>query len=198
MRKLLFLGAAALFCDAALAAAPAPSLADDLADVSTRFCYKVAAGELRWDPSDLNGERTLLERHGLTAGIPSGVLEGFGRMAAATFNRSVLGSRKNGGGHVLLAVGGQVPGCRVSIAGAPGVVTAAELAAALQKAPYGWTAAPELYRPGPIERHSFLRRSADGTTMMLDLLVVTEPTGTFRAMTMVLRPPPGLKLPAGF
>lgn len=199
MRKLLFLGAVALFCEAALAAPPAPSLAEDFADVSTRFCYKVASGELRWDPSDLDAEKTLFGRHGLTAGIPPGVLDTFGRVAAATFNRSVLGSRKNGASHVLLAVGGQVPGCRVTIAGAPGVVTAAQLAAALQKAPHGWTAAPELFRPGgPIERHSFLRRAEDGTTMMLDLLVVTEPSGSFRAMAMVLRPAPGLKLPAGF
>jgi hypothetical protein len=199
MRKLLFLGAAALLCEAALVAAPAPSLADDVAEVSTRFCYKVAAGELRWDPSDLQAEKALLESYGLTPGIPAGILHKFGRMTAATFNQSVLGSRKNGDSHVLLAAGGQMPGCRVTIAGAPGVVTAAQLAEALQKAPHGWTAVPELFRPGgPIERHSFLRRSAAGTTMMLDLLVVTEPSGSFRAMTMVLRPPAGLKLPAGF
>jgi hypothetical protein len=197
MKALVLLGAAALICGAANAAPPAPSLADDAADVAARFCYDVARGSLRWDPAKLDEERALLGRYGITAGIPTGLIDTFSPMAASTFNRSMLGSRASTGGHVLLAVGGQVPGCRVSIAAPPGAVTAAALKASIGR--HGWTAAPALFRAGPpIERHSFLRRTDNGAVMLLDLLFVTEPSGNFRAMATVMPPPAGLKLPEGF
>lgn len=199
MKALFLLGALALLSGPAVAA-PAPrTLAEDVADIVTRVCVGVESGRLRWNPADLAAEASLFKSLGLTPGIPGGVLDGFGRNAAATFNRSVLASRPNGASHVLLAVGGQVPGCRVSVAGAPGVISASEAAGALQQKPYGWTPAPELGRTtAAIDRLSFVRRDERAGTLLLDLLVVKETEGSFRLMAVVMRPPAGLKLPEAF
>jgi hypothetical protein len=196
---LAVLAAAAAPAQSAPAAPRPPSLAEDLADVATRVCYNVAAGRLRWDPAKLEEEKALFARLGLKAGIPTGVIDSFGPSVAATFNRAVLGSRSRGPSHVLLAAGGQAPGCRVTVAGAPGVVTALDAIVALQDARHGWTPAPHLSRKaGPIERHSFVRRADGGAVVLLDLLVALPAEGNFRMMAMVVPMPPELKLPDGF
>lgn len=199
--KILFLIAALAAAPAQAAAAPAAArtLAEDVADIATRVCAPVESGRLRWDPADLAAEEKLFRSLGLTSGIPAGVLDGFGSNAASTFNQSVLASRPNGASHVLLAVGGQTPGCRVSVSGAPGVVTAQQVAAALEQDAYGWTPAPELGRKaGAVERTAFVRKTGDGRTLLLDLVFVTVDEGSFRLMAMVMHPPRGLKLPPGF
>jgi hypothetical protein len=189
----------------ALLSAPAPaapaqrSLGEDVADVATRVCYKVVSGALRWNPASLAEEEALLKSLDLRSGLPPGTIDNFGRNLAATFNQSILASRPNGASHVLLAIGGRMPGCRVVVSGRPGAVAAADVIAALKRPPYGWTPAPALGRSGgPIVRHSFVRRAENGATLLLDLLVVTEASGTFRLMAMVLPPPPGATLPPGF
>lgn len=199
MRISIVVAAVLALSQPASAAPSAPGLAEDLADVATRVCYKIVAGSLRWDPAKLDEERALFGSLGLKQGIPSGVIDSFGPGVAGTFNRAVLGSRSRGPSHVLLAAGGQVPGCRVTVAGAPGVVTTLDAIAALQDAPHGWTPAPHLSRKaGPIERHSFVRRAGNGAVVLLDLLVALPQEGNFRMMAMVTPLPPGLKLPEGF
>lgn len=197
MKALLLFGALAM--TAAAPARPAPSLAEDVADVATRACLPVIAGHLRWDPSKLEEEKAVLARLGLTPGIPSGVIDSFGPFLASTFNRSILASRSNGEGHVLFALGGQMPGCRVTATGAPATVTEAQMIEALRRPESGWTRAPALDRSsGAIERRSFVRRSGNGGVVLLDLLVATQPSGTFRMMALVLPAPSELKLPDGF
>lgn len=199
MKALLLLGALALTPSMASPPGPAPTLAEDVADVTTRTCYPVMAGRLRWDPSKLEEERVALSRLGLTPGIPGGVIDSFVPTVAAAFNQAILASRQNGEAHVLLALGGRMPGCRVIAAGAPGAVTEAQMVDLLRSPAHGWTRAPALDRlAGPIQRRSFVRRTDDGMTLVLDLLVLTEPLGTFRLMAMVAPAQPGMKLPDGF
>lgn len=198
MKALLLLGALALAPSMASPPRPASTLAEDVADVATRTCYPVMAGQLRWDPSKLEEERAALGRLGLTPGIPSGVIDSFVPTVAAVFNQAILASRRNGESHVLLALGGRMPGCRVIAAGAPGAVTESQMVEALRSPARGWIRAPALDRlAGTMQRRSFVRRTEDGRTLLLDLLVLTEPIGTFRLMAMVVPAPPGMKLPDG-
>lgn len=195
----MLLGALALAPSPASPPRPAATLAEDVADVATRTCYPVMAGRLRWDPSNLDEERAALGRLGLTPGIPSGVIDSFVPTVAATFNQAILASRRNGQAHVLLALGGRMPGCRVVAAGAPGAVTESQMVDALLSPGHGWTRAPALDRlSGPMQRRSFVRRTENGGVLLLDLLVLTEPLGTFRLMAMVMPATPGMKLPEGF
>ena len=199
MKRFAFFVTLALISEAAVAAQSARSVAEDVADVATRACYNIAIGRLRWNPADREEEAALLKRLGLTPGIPSGIIDSFGANTASTFNRSVLASRANSTSHILLAVGGAEPGCRVSVAGAPGAVTASDVTDALRHPRNGWTFVPELtVIRGPIERRSFLRKSTDGTPLLLDVLVPTNQGGTFRLMTMISRAAPGMKLPEGW
>lgn len=195
----MLLGALALAPATASPSRPAPTLAEDVADVVNRTCYPVMAGHLRWDPSKLDEEKAALGRLGLTPGIPGGVIDALPPTIAATFNQAVLASRRNGQAHVLLALGGRTLGCQAIAAGAPGIVTEAQMVDLLLSPAYGWTRAPALDRlSGPIQRRSFVRRTGNGRTLLLDLIVLTEPVGTFRLMAMIMPPPPGTKLPEGF
>lgn len=199
MKALFLLGALALAPATASPSPPAPTLAEDVADVTTRTCYPVMAGQLRWDPSKLEEERIVLGRLGLTPGIPGGVIDSLAPTIRATFNQAVLASRRNGQAHVLLALGGRALGCQVVAAGAPGTVTEAQMVDILRTPAHGWTRAPDLDRlSGPIQRRSFVRRTGSRGTLLLDLIVLTEPVGTFRLMTMVMPAQPGMKLPEGF
>lgn len=157
------------------------------------------AGQLRWDPSKLEEERVALGKLGLTPGIPGGVIDDLPPTLAATFNRAILASRRNDQAHVLFALGRRTLGCQVIAVGAPGTVTEAQMVELLRTPAHGWTRAPALDRlSGPIQRRSFVRRTGNGRTLLLDLVVLTEPVGTFRLMAMVMPPPPGTKLPEGF
>lgn len=176
---------------------PGRSVSDDVADVATRVCLEIAVGRLRWNPADLAAEAALFKTLRLKPGIPAGIINSFGRNTAATFNRSVLASRPSGASHVLLAAGGALPGCRVAVAGAPGAVTASAVTESLAR--QGWRHVPELdtLRP-PIERRSFVRRAADGSPFLLDVLTPIDQGGTFRLMTTISRPPAHLRLPEDF
>lgn len=199
MKALFLLGALALTPATASPPRPAPTLAEDFADVTSRTCYPVMAGQLRWDPSKLDEERAALGKLGLTPGIPGGVIDALPRTLATTLNRAVLASRRNGEAHVLFALGPQTLGCEVIAVGAPGSVTEAQMIDLLGTPAHGWTRAPALDRlSGPIQGRGFVRRTGNGRTLLLDLVVFTEPVGTFRLMAMVMSPPPGAKLPEGF
>lgn len=199
MKALLVLSALTLAPSAAAAQQSAPTLAEDFADVTSRSCYPVMAGQLRWDPSKLQEERATLGKLGLTPGIPGGVIDALPPTLATTFNRAVLASRRNGQAHVLFAIGPQTLGCQVVAVGAPGAVTEAQMVDLLGSAAHGWTRAPALDRlSGPIQSRGFVRRTGNGRTLLLDLIVFTQPVGTFRLMAMVMSPPPGAKLPEGF
>ncbi|HEX8062713.1 MAG TPA: hypothetical protein VF535_05805 [Allosphingosinicella sp.] len=199
MKALFLLGALALTPATASPPRPAPTLAEDFADVTSRTCYPVMAGQLRWDPSKLEEERVALGKLGLTPGVPGGAVDALPPRVAATFNRAVLASRRSGDAHVLFALGPQTLGCQVIAVGAPGTVTEAQMVDLLGTSAHGWTRAPGLDRlSGPIQRRGFVRRTVNGRTLLLDLVVFTEPVGTFRLMAMVMSPPPGAKLPKGF
>ncbi|HEX9947742.1 MAG TPA: hypothetical protein VGA98_09390 [Allosphingosinicella sp.] len=199
MKALFLLGALALTPATASTPRPAPTLAEDFADVTSRTCYPVMAGQLRWDPSKLEEERVALGKLGLTPGIPGGVIDALPPTLAATFNQAILASRRNGQAHVLFALGRQTLGCQVIAVGAPGTVTEAQMVDLLGSSAHGWTRAPALDRlSGLIQSRGFVRRTGNGRTLLLDLVVMKEPVGTFRLMTMVMSPPPGAKLPEGF
>lgn len=199
MQAFALLGALALASGSGAAAAGPKGLAEDVAEIATRVCVGIESGRLGWNPADPAAEEALFRSVGLKSGIPSGTLDGFGRFAASTFNRSALAHRANGASHVLVAIGGQMPGCRVSVAGVPGVISGPEVARALQHQAYGWTPVPELGRnTGAIERLTFVRRAEGAGPLLLDVLVVNDPRGSFRLMAIVMRPPAGTKLPAGF
>ncbi|WP_447756205.1 hypothetical protein [Sphingopyxis fribergensis] len=165
------------------AAASPPTLAGaakDVAHISTDVCLRLATGELRWTPRDLQEEIAQIEAAGLVYGIPPGVIDTLGPAGKASVNRSTMASRRNGDFVTLLALNGAIPGCRVLLAGddRPGMIDA--VAAALTAA--RWTPLPAFTsKTGGYEQRLFMR-SENKTWYRLDLATNSDTGARLRVL----------------
>jgi hypothetical protein len=194
------------FLAAALAAAaqpapmpalsPARAVAEDVAQVSTDVCYRLATGELRWAPRNVNEEIAQVEAAGLEYGAPGTVIDAMGGAGRIMVNRATMASRTNGDFHIVLANGGSMPGCRVMLAGDELPGTADAVGSALVAA--GWTALPEMTDTrGALERRLFIRFGPRNEPYIANLMVVSDPSARLRLYTQVAKVPPNVRLPAG-
>lgn len=155
------------------------AVAADVAFVSD-VCYRLIAGELRWAPRDVSEEIALIEAAGLTYGIPNGVIDSLGQTGRISVNRATMASRSRGSFDVILAVGGQIPGCRVMLAGDNTSGLADALAASLVAG--GWTALDAFTSSnGAFEQRMFLR-SREGRWYRLDLALRTDQADQLRVL----------------
>lgn len=180
--------AASLGLAAEVAAPALPPLAADAAfdavaaDVAsvTDLCFRLATGELRWDPRNVNEEIALVEAAGLTYGVPGGVLDSLGSVGQASVNRATMASRSRGGFHVILAVGGSIPGCRVMLAGnnRAGMTTA--IAASLKA--QGWADVEGVATTSATYERRLLVRNVRGKWYKLDFAWGGNPSTQLRML----------------
>jgi len=181
--------AALLLTAQAEAAAPAlPPLAAEAefdavaADVAfvTDVCFRLTTGELRWAPRDVNEEIALVEAAGLTYGVPGGVLDTLGPAGLASVNRATMASRSRGGFHVVLAVGGSIPGCRVMLAGDNRAGMAESVAASLEA--HGWLDVDAVATASATLERRLLVRNTHGKWYKLDFAWGGNPSTRLRIL----------------
>lgn len=190
---------AALSVARADAAPSGLTVAEDIVDVSARVCFPVATGALSFTPIDVSAEMRTIAALGLSYGIPSPVIDSLGQAGQTLVSRATIASRPNGDYHVLLAIGGALPGCRVMLAGAIDPSIPDAVAQALVAPDGGWTALPGNRVSGFATRRSFVRRGPNGRAYLLDLIAIDNPAGTLRIVAMIGDvPPDGVPLPPGF
>ena len=163
--------------------APEPSAFDAVAaDVAfvTDVCYRLTTGELRWGPRDINEEMALVEAAGLTYGVPNGVIDTIGPAGRVSVNRATMASRSRDGFHVIMTIGGQVPGCRVLLAGdnTPGMADA--LAAPLVAG--GWTALDAFTSTQETFEQRLFLRFREGRWYQLNLALRTDHADALRVL----------------
>ena len=175
---------------------PVHSVAEDVAEISTDVCYRLATEELRWSPSNVTEQMAQVEAAGLEYGAQGEVIESMGDAGRMLVNRAIMASRTSGDFNIVLAAGGSMPGCRVMLAGEELPETADEVGAALVAA--GWTALPDATGTrGALERRLFIRFGRSNEPYITNLMVVSDPSARLRLFTSVARVPPNVKLPAG-
>lgn len=187
IRITLALAAIALPC-----AAQARTVAEDVADVSTRVCYAMAAGKLP-QPANIEAEERLFLGLDLQQGLPNGALERMGEAGRMMISRATLASRTNGKHHVVLAAGGAVPGCRVLLVGEGSLADAALVeatAAAIGSRAFGWLALPAFTetRSG-LERRLFIRFDESKQPYILNLMVLKIAQEGLQLFTSVAKAP---------
>jgi hypothetical protein len=199
-----YLAALVLVSLSAAQAAPARplSVAEDVADISSRACYGLTSGTIALpvasSPQTLDAVMSMIRGFGLTFGIDQAAMAGLGPAGQAMISRATMGSKANGDARIILAVGGAIPGCRVILVANPDPALTEAVAGALLAQP-GWRAMPRLTqsRDG-VERRIFLRRDATGKPYLLNLMTVTNPASKLRLFTSIAAIPPGVALPEGF
>jgi hypothetical protein len=162
------------------------AVADDVAFV-TDVCFRLTTGELRWAPRNHAEEMKLVEAAGLVPGVPAGVLDTLGPVGQAAVNRATMASRSRDGFHVIMALHGSIPGCRVMLAGEPRSDTAEHLARSF--AADGWTPIEAFNsKTGDYESRLFVRYGDDGL-YRLDLNVRADEKSRLQVLVGLERPP---------
>ena len=170
--------------------------ASALSEVISQVCQRFAAGDLAFGQS-LEGDARLLADVKIASGLQNETLERLGREGVGLIAQSLIGERAAGSDTVVLAVGGQVPGCRSILLSKETGPLADQAASALVAA--GWREAPASNAPGaPLLRRMFVKRDAKGDAFLVNLFAGSLPQSDFRLMTTVNRVPSGVELPKGF
>jgi hypothetical protein len=190
-----------LLMAAALAAATparAATIAQDVADVSTSACLKVASGELTLSSPATAAYEAEVAKLGLSAGLERAALDMLGP-GSALVSRTAMATRQNGSAYIILAANGPMPGCRVILAAEPDAAAMDAVAAALIAPDHGWKAVPGMTEMrGIATKRVFLRRDAAGKPYMLNLVGLKGVPGKVQLYTTTVAVPPGVAIPPGF
>jgi len=188
-------------------AVPAPAadsaLADAVAQLSTKGCYGVATGAVRFPAlgeqdnvgKSIEAFRTL----GLQSGINKTMLDDLGPAGTGLISQASIGSKSLGNGVMVMALGGRQPGCRIILLADPDPAMTDGVSSALAKPANGWKLIPEMSGTrGGIERRAFIRRDAKGLPYLLNLMTVIQESPRLRLFTTVVAIPAGVALPKGY
>lgn len=114
-----------LIAATAAAAAPTPARAGEVAAEMARLtsgpCYDVArSAEVPPPPSDLAGRDALVAAFGLEPGLSAKLFDRLGPGGSALVSRAIMGSKFIGDDALVLAFGGDLPGCSVGFISSSG------------------------------------------------------------------------------
>lgn len=135
---------------------------------------------------------------GLTPGINQAIYDEMGP-ASALLNRSSMAHRRHGGATIVMSAAGPQPGCRMILVGEPDATLLDKVSAELITGTNGWRAvfsASEVR--GSVTKRMFLRRTAAGKPMLLNLVGLSGLPGKVQLFTTIVEVPAGLTLPPGF
>jgi hypothetical protein len=169
------------------------------AEVSDRVCFRQATGEVSFGAAE-DADTQLMNEVGVVLGLVPGVIERLGREGIGLVAQSVLGSQQVGNDHIVLAVGGRIPGCRaILLRNEASEVPEAGKSAAANLAALGWTEVSATNPPGSgMLRRMFLRRGASGQPVLLNLYAGTVPDSDIFLVSTVTPVPEYVTLPDGF
>ncbi len=176
---------------------PTGTLGAVVADTASHACVEILAQEVAF-PADIAGQQKLLTNYGLSFGLPQAAIDESGEMRAV-FNRATLAHRIVGNDGFAVALGGAQPTCRLVIyhmTDRPG--TRAALAAALLSPALGWKEQPTRQSSPAAERRMFIKRSAGGKPMLLNVISGLGAAESQPVIVTVTAIPAGVQLPEGF
>lgn len=195
---LALLAAVAATASGAAPLAEPRSLASDVVSVSTDICYRLARQEIVLG-GGIEADTAVLASGGVSFGIANGGYERLGREGVGLLSRAVLGSRSSGPDLVVLAIGGQVPGCKTMAVAKDAGSLFSDIALKLTAKGVDWREAPASNSPGaPIQKRMFVKRDAAGQAYLMNVFAITLPASELRVLTTVNAVPPGVILPEGF
>ena len=176
----------------------AASVAEDVAEISTNACFRVASGRFAIPHPASDEYSAAVRQLGLEPGIQRAALGMMGP-AIALISRSAMAYRANGSSYIVFAVNGALPGCRVILLGQPPANAMDAIAAALTASAVGWAAIPQMTETrGPATKRVFLRRDPAGRAYLLNLVALNDVPGNVRLYTTIVAVPAGVALPEGF
>jgi len=165
-------------------------------------CYAIATGRIAMpaagDPDAADKAKKAIEGMGLTFGLNNSMMDRLGNPGLTMTSQAIMGSKSFDQGDVVLAVGGNQPGCRVILLSEPG--TNITDGVATQLAQRGWKPIPSMTgMRGAVERRAFLRRDEKGSPYLMNLMTITSPApdSKVRLFTTTIRIPDNVQLPEG-
>lgn len=167
------------------------------ADTATRTCVGILSQEVAF-PEALAEQQKLLESYGLSVGLPQAAFDESGPFRAL-YSRATLAHRQVGSDAFALALGGAQPTCRLIPYRVGDRTTAkALLAKSLLSPGLGWKEAPARQTNPAVERRMFVKRSAGGKAMLLNLISGQDAANGQPILVTVAVIPAGVQLPEGF
>lgn len=189
----LVLGGALVFADEV----PAPAVSEQrFAEVANSLCFKQVTGAISFGVG-ITADTLLMNEAGLMFGVPAGTVERMGSTGVGLISQAILGGQQLEDDVVVVAVGGQIPGCRTILVSKNASGTGENAAAML--AASGWTEVPAANTPDAVlRRRMFVRRDAAGQPFLLSLYAGKMPDNDMQLVSTMWFVPENVSLPEGF
>lgn len=193
-----------LILAAAAAAAPAPAsltseAATHIAHLTTGPCYDIARSAIAMPAaSDIPGRDAMVIAFGLEPGLPPKLLDRLGPGGSALVSRATMGSKSIGEDALVLAFGGEIPGCSVALVTGSATSREYEIVAALVAAGWKELNSGVAQQRGFVGKRMVVKRDEAGKPYLVNILTIMQPGSEFRHVTTVVAIPPHVTLQAGF
>ncbi|WP_299193426.1 hypothetical protein [uncultured Erythrobacter sp.] len=176
------------------------SVATQFAEAIADFCLPVANGTVNISASDVSGDQEIIESQGFSYGIDGSIYERFGIQGSGILNRSVMGHRVIGEDVIVLAVGGQLPGCKTILLRSAVDNLEDEVAIALTELEPQWRELPfaDSRQGSRVTMRRFLMRDSEGKPFLINLITTPIPNSDFRLLATVNAVPSNIPIPQGF
>jgi hypothetical protein len=164
----------------------------------TDGCLAEASGVLTLGPDQApDRHAAFFTAAQMREGTPADVLAALGTSGFGIVENASAGHRLIGDDRVVMAIGGDLPTCRVVIASpARELDDGVEISEAVL-ASGRWRLAQVLPNNGAIKQRMFAHRAADGRIYLLFAATGTLPGSTVRTLLAISPVPPGFQPPAG-
>lgn len=177
---------------------PVSSAVEDLALLTTEICFASSAGQIAFG-NDISADKETLQSIGFSSGIQKEMLSRFGSKYESILNRSTMGSKTNGDDAIVLAFGGQMPGCKSMLLSKSDEADLDNFSEAITAEKFGWFEPPNSNATrGNVTKRMFLKRDGNGQPYLMNLMTFNFPDSDLKLMTTVNAVPSGVQLPEGF
>lgn len=175
------------------------SVATQYAEAVVDGCLPLARGEISFSGSVVE-DQLVIDELNFENGINEGIHNRFSLQDSGVLNRSIMGHRLAGDGVIVLAVGGQLPGCKVILLMPEEGFLADEVSTALSVLEPQWRELPfGRNRPGTsITKRSFIMRDWEGTPFLINLISPQVPNSQLRLLATLSPVPASVQIPEGY
>ena len=188
---------ATLFVSSGDAAQPSTATAE-MGRLAADVCWRIESRTMDVPAgTDIDGLDAFIENIGLEPGIDGKMLDRLGP-GSGLISRATMGSKSIGEDTLILAFGGQAPGCSVLLITPDSESREYALVDAFVQA--GWREP----RPGVAQQRGFIgkrmlvRRDDAGQPYLVNILTVMKPDSRWRHGITIVAIPPHVTLPEGF
>ena len=176
------------------------SVAAQFAKAIADFCLPVANGTVNLSASDVTGDQEAIESRGFSYGVDGSIYERFGVQGSGILNRSIMGHRDLDDDVIVIAVGGQLPGCKTILLRSSEDNLEDEVSVALSELEPQWRELPfaNSRQGSSVTMRRFLMRDGEGKPYLINLITTPIPNSDFRLLATVNAVPSNVQIPQGF